>query len=132
MTMSQQNVELARRAVEHLMATGEPPWDALDEEIEIHDHDILDAREYRGHAGWARWFEDWGAAWAEWSIEPEEYIDAGDWIVVPIRMKTKGRDSGIEAQRQDAIVYQLRDGQVRRIDYYNDRKQALKAVGLEG
>jgi hypothetical protein len=32
--------------------------------------------------------------------------------------------------RQDAIVYQLRDGKIGRLDYYNNRDQALKAVGL--
>jgi hypothetical protein len=44
-------VELARRGVEHFMQTGEQAWDLVDEEVEVHDHDILDAREYRGHAG---------------------------------------------------------------------------------
>jgi ketosteroid isomerase-like protein len=129
--MSQANVEIIQRGFERLLATGEPPWDLFDEEVEVYDHDTPDQGDYRGHEGITRWLEDWGAAWAEWSMEPEEFIDAGNSVVALIRMKTKGRDSGIAAQRQDAIVYQLRDGQVTRIDYYNDRRQALEAVGSE-
>src|SRR5437879_3356181 len=129
MTMSQQNVELARRAVEHLMATGEPPWDALDEEIEIHDHDILDAREYRSHAGWARWLED--AAWAERRVEPEEFIDADDdYVIVVMRVNATGQGSGVELERQDAAVFKVRAGKFVRIDWYNSKRHGLEAVGL--
>ena len=129
--MSQENVEIMRRGFDHFMATGEPPWEIIDEEVEVYDHDTPDQDDYRGHAGYARWLEDWGAAWAEWSIEPEEYIDAGDWVVVAIRMKTKGLGSGIEVERQDAMVWEMRASKIVRLDYYNDRKQALESVGLE-
>jgi ketosteroid isomerase-like protein len=61
---------------------------------------------------------------------PEEFIDAGDCVVAVIRLKAKGQSSGIEVERQDAIVYKLRDGQIVRGDYYNKREQALEAVGL--
>jgi len=44
-------------------------------------------------------------------------------------MRTTGRGSGIEVTRQDALVYRLRDGKIVRGDYYNDRDQALQAVG---
>jgi ketosteroid isomerase-like protein len=71
-------------------------------------------------------------AWAEWSIEPDEFIDAGPSVVIFIRMNAKGRGSGIEVQRQDALVYEIRDGMITRVDYYNDRKQALEAVRLAG
>jgi hypothetical protein len=47
-------------------------------------------------------------------------------------MKVKGRDSGIEVERQDALVYKIRDGKFVRCDYFNNRKQALEAFGLEG
>jgi len=35
----------------------------------------------------------------------------------------------IETTRQDAQLYRLREGIVVETDYYNDREQALKAVG---
>src|SRR5919201_3284636 len=128
--MSKENVELAQRVLGHLVATGEVLWDAADPEIEVHDHDTPDQGDYVGHEDLTRWLEEWGAAWAEWSIEPEEFIDAGDSVVVLIRMKAEGRGSGIELDRQDALVYEIHRGLIKRIDYYNDRDEALKAVGL--
>jgi ketosteroid isomerase-like protein len=128
--MSQQNVELVQRGLDHFMATGEPDWCTLDEAIEVHDHDILDAGEYRGHEGFGRWLEDWGTAWAAYSFEPEEFIDGGDRIVAVILMTTEGQSSGVETERQDAMVITMRDGRWLRVDYYNNRQQALEAVGL--
>ena len=129
--MSHENVEIFKRGFEHYIETGETPWELFDEDVEIYDHDTPDQGVYRGHAGVASWLEEWGAAWAAWSIEPEEFIDAGDSVVVFIRMKTQGRGSGVEVERRDAQVWQLRGGKVVRGDYYNDRQQALKSVGLE-
>ena len=125
-------MELARRAVEHFMQTGEHAWELIEEEVEVHDHDILDAREYRGQAGWASWFEDWGAAWAEYGIEPEEFIDADDdRVILVLRLYATGRSSGVKIERQDAMVITVRDSKSVRVDYYNRKQQALESVGLE-
>jgi ketosteroid isomerase-like protein len=62
-------------------------------------------------------------------LEPEEFIDAGDQVVALLRVKATGH-SGVALERDDAIVYTMRDGQVARLDYYNNRPQALEAVGL--
>jgi ketosteroid isomerase-like protein len=123
-------VELVGRALEHFVTTGEPPWDSFDEQIEVHDHDTPDQGEYRGHEGVGRWLTEWGAAWGEWSIEPQEYIDAGECVVAVLLMKATGQGSGLALERQDAIVFRVRDGKTARLDYYNSREQALQAVGL--
>ncbi len=129
--MSQENVDLIKQGLEEWGATGEFPWSVIHEEVEAHDHDILDAGEYRGRPGLERWLEDWASAWLEFSMEPEEFIDAGDRVVAVIRMTATGRGSGVIVDRQDAIVYELRAGKIVRLDYYNNREQALTAVGLE-
>jgi ketosteroid isomerase-like protein len=127
--MSQENVELVRRLLECFIA-GEVLWDALDEAVEIHDHDIPDAGEYRGHAGVMRWVADWGAGLPVVSFDLQELIDAGDAIVAVILLKARGRDSSVDVERQDAIVYRCRGDRVTRFDYFNSRQQALEAVGL--
>ena len=129
--MSRENVDMVRAGWERYSGTGEPPWDLFHESVEVHDHDTPDQGDYRRHEGIRRWLEDWGAAWAEWRIEADEFIDAGDSVVILIRMNTEGRGSGIKAQRQDALVYGVTQGLITRVDYYNDRGEALKAVGLE-
>jgi ketosteroid isomerase-like protein len=129
--VSQENVELAQKALGRFIATGEPAWDLTHGDVEVYDHDIMDGEDYRGHAGVVRWLEDWSSAWSEFTMEPEEFIDAGDRVVAVVRMRATGRSSGLVLDRQDAVVQELRDGMIVRLDYYNSRDQALKAVGLE-
>jgi ketosteroid isomerase-like protein len=105
---------------------------AADPEIEVYDHDILDAREYRGVEGVLRWQADWEGSWETWRSEPEHFIDAGDRVVAILRVRAKGRHSGVEVERVDGAVFTFAHNKVVRLDYYNDRSQALKAVGLEG
>jgi ketosteroid isomerase-like protein len=129
--MSQENIDLVRRGYEHFAATGSPAWELLGDEVEVHDHDILDAGEYRGHAGVGQWLEDWSAAWSDFSMEPEEFIEVGERVVALIRMTATGRGSGVRVERQDAMVWEIgQDRKFARIDYFNNREQALKAVGL--
>jgi ketosteroid isomerase-like protein len=132
--MSEANVELVRRGFEHFVAAGEPAWGTLHEQVEVHDHDIMDGREYRGRADVERWlFEDWANAWSEYSAQPEEFIDAGDdRVIVVFRINATGRASGVRLERQDAMVQVVRDLKVVRIDYFNSKQQALEAVGLAG
>lgn len=126
------NVELVQSVLAGFIATGEPAWDSLDEQIEVHDHDVMDAGEYRGHAGFGSWLENWDAAWSDFTMEPEEFLDVGERVVSVFHMKATGRGSGVEVDRQDAIVWSVRGGKILRLDYYNNREQALTASKLAG
>ena len=127
--MSEHDVALVREAFERF-AKGEIFWEMLDEQAVIQDHDIPDTRDYRGHDGFRRWLADWSEPWAEWSLEPTEFIDAGDRVVAVVRMRATGRGSGIEVDREDSLVYEFRDGRVIRLDYFNSRDQGVAAAGL--
>jgi ketosteroid isomerase-like protein len=128
--MSQQNVELVQRGLEEYFATGEMPWALFDESVLVYDHDTPDQGQYEGHSGVSRWLADWGAAWAEWSIEPDEFIDAGESVVVFIRMKTTGLGSGVEVDTPLGIVVEMREQKVSRSAAYFDHGEALRAAGL--
>ena len=129
--MSRENVERLRESIEHYITTGESEWAVLDEHVVVYDHDILDAGDYRGLEGYVRWLEDFGAAWSDFKISPEEYLDAGDHAIVVFRIEATGVGSGVTVEREDAMVCEFRDAKVVRIDYFNNRAQALKAAGLE-
>jgi ketosteroid isomerase-like protein len=90
----------------------------------------MDAGEYRGAAGFRRWLEDWGAPWSEFSLEPQEFLSAGDRVVAVFAMTAIGRASGVTVERQDAMVFAFRDGQIVRLDYFNNRAQALEQAGI--
>jgi ketosteroid isomerase-like protein len=65
-------------------------------------------------------------------MEPEEFLDVGDEVVMFVRMKATGVSTGLTLERQDAMVFAVRNGKVVRLDYYNNRTEALEAVGLAG
>jgi hypothetical protein len=45
-------------------------------------------------------------------------------------MHAKGMGSGVELDRQDALVYRFRGDKILRADYYNSKEQALEDAGL--
>jgi ketosteroid isomerase-like protein len=74
---------------------------------------------------------EWLRQWERpFSVEAEEYIPAGDRVVVLIRWHGKGRGSGIELEAEGAHVWQLRDGEAVRWDVYRDRAEALADAGV--
>jgi len=130
--MSQENVERMRRGTEHYLRTGEPPWEDMHPEFEIHDHDAPDARAiYHGPDGWREWEAAFSEAFESYAFEPQEYIDAGDGkIVLVVRLSARGRGSGVPVERLDGLVWTVRDGKTVRLDYYSSPAEALQAVGL--
>ena len=128
--MSSEDVEVVRRGFERFIATGEPDWEVTDADVLVVDHDIMDGSEYRGHDGVQRWVEDWSTAWSAFTMRAERFVDAGECVVVIVQMKATGVASGIEIERQDGIVYRLREGRIVRLDYFNSAEQALAAAGL--
>ena len=127
--MSQENVNLVRRFLSDYITTGEPVWEAMDDTIVIYDHDVPEGGDHRGHEGFVRFIEDWNDAWTDWSMDVQDYLDAGDRVVVFVRMKATGQ-SGITLERDDAAVFRVQGDRIDRLDYYNNRPEALEAAGL--
>jgi hypothetical protein len=63
-------------------------------------------------------------------IEPLEFIDAGNMLVVPIRLGGTARHTGIDMEFELFHVFEFRDGQVVRLEPLLDRGEALTAAGL--
>jgi ketosteroid isomerase-like protein len=135
--MSQENIEVVRRFIEALVnAQGSDDWQAvlaeLDTEVEIDDLDIsLDTEHYRGHDRFRKWIGVWNESWESWRVEDVKVRPAGeDRAIALFLMLVKGKGSGIELSRRDALVCTLRAGKIAEMGYYNDQQQALEAVGL--
>ncbi len=69
-------------------------------------------------------------AWEERRLDAEEFIDAGDDVVVLLHEYRRGRGSGVELETKTAVVVAVSGGRVVRIQGYLDRDAALAAVGL--
>lgn len=65
-------------------------------------------------------------------VEPEEYVDAGDRVVVFGRSVGTARGSGLVANQRFAFVWTVEDGRLARLEVYGDRAEALAAAGLRG
>ncbi|MEO8037061.1 MAG: nuclear transport factor 2 family protein [Acidobacteriota bacterium] len=130
--MSQDNLELVRRTLEAFVREDmEAVVAELDPEIEIDDTDIPDGDDYRGHDAFFKWLARWDEGWETSRIEDIEVLQGtDDRVVAPFRMIAQGKGSGIELERKDAIVCELRNAKITRIGYYNDQGKARKAAGL--
>jgi ketosteroid isomerase-like protein len=67
--------------------------------------------------------------WEEIRFEPQEYIAAGDRVVVVARLAGRGKKSGVEVAREWAYVWTLRRGKALRMEGYATRAEALEAAG---
>ena len=129
--MSDENLELVRRRFAAALGDDwETALEALDPDVEIHDYDIPDAGGvFRGHEGYRAWVERWTDGWESVRMEdPEFRVVSEDCIIGLFRMITTGAHSGLELERDDAVVYRFRAGKIVRLEYFNDQAQALEAV----
>jgi ketosteroid isomerase-like protein len=72
----------------------------------------------------------WLSAWNDLRVEPTEFLEAGDKVVVFTRQTATAKASGVPLDREFADVWEVRDGKVVEVRFYWKRGDALKAVGL--
>jgi ketosteroid isomerase-like protein len=128
--MSQENVEIARQAIE--------AWNAgnMDRLGELYDPDAV----YRTPSGWVGgpWvgreaiieqFRDLRDVWPEdSSFGSPEFLDAGDRVVVQVPFRSETR--GLPLTTEMNWVYAMRDGLIVILEFFNSRQEALEAAGL--
>jgi ketosteroid isomerase-like protein len=86
---------------------------------------------YPGLDGLRTAWVDWTAPWAKYRSEVEQVIDAGDHVVVLVRDFGRRGHSSQEVAFRAAAVWTLRDAKIARVAFYPDRRDALRAVGLQ-
>jgi ketosteroid isomerase-like protein len=135
--MSEENVEIVRRAFEEFSRGG---WEPLmgtfwDPEIvwNMSPAGIPGLGIYRGFDELRSFFEDWFGTFPieEWEQDVDELIDCGEQVVVLTRQRGHGSTSGAVAELEYAQVVTIRGGKIVEVDVYLDRAEALKAAGLE-
>jgi ketosteroid isomerase-like protein len=65
-------------------------------------------------------------------LEPREFIDAGDYVLVVLRMRVRGRTSGAALECETVHAWEFRNGHAARMQIYADKARALEALGLVG
>ncbi len=132
--MSQENVEIVREAFEAFQG-GDVDKTArlVDPEVEFHGTvgGLQQGQVAHGQSQIEEKFEAEDLeAWEERRLEAEEFIDAGDNVVVLLHEYRRGSGSGVELEAKTALVIAVSGGRVVRIQGYLDRGAARKAAGL--
>jgi ketosteroid isomerase-like protein len=129
--MSQENVEIVRRGYEHYNRTGEVDYDFLDPEI-VYDvsRRTFDPLVYHGHEGVRKFQALIREQWATMRLEPQDFVDVGDKVIVSIRLVGVGKESGVETTANAAHVWTFGDGKVVRQTTFQTMSEALEAAGL--
>ena len=128
--MSRDHVEVVRQAYDHLSRTGDFPWDLIDPEVEVHDPPSLPDAEIRhGREGLRATLESVAKSFDHVVFEVEQIYDAGDDVVVFIRMHARGKESGIALDVAVAHLITLDNGKLIRIRAMG-REEAMEAAGL--
>ena len=122
--MSEDNVEVVRRfldlEVDAALAYADPGivWNPT-EEAAAEGHDAVRASLVR-----------WKGEWEDYELLPEEFEPMGDRVIVAVRIRGRGRASGIPVDARLYDVYTLRDGKIIRMDQFTRRSEALEAAGM--
>jgi ketosteroid isomerase-like protein len=128
--MSEENVEVVREAVDAFNARDRDRLLGLmDPEIEFRS--VFERRTYRGLAEMVQFREDLDATLEEFHSEDDRFLDAGeDRVLYLYRVVGRGAGSGVPVSRENAILWHLRNGKLRKGEVYLDQREALQAAGL--
>jgi ketosteroid isomerase-like protein len=137
--MSQENVEIVRQGFDEFqggLARGDPGA-IFDSGIVAPDAEWIPAPNtpglrpvYRGREGFVEFMRTWTEDF-EWSIDLERVIDAGyDRVVAMFHQHATGKASGATVELHMALLYELENGRVIRMQNFLDPAEALEAAGL--
>ena len=129
--MSQENVEIVRAAidafnrgdVEAAFKDANPDFQYDQTRAVGMDRGVFNLDEFRDL------LTSFTESWESFTIGADELIDAGEDAVMPFTNLARGRD-GIEVQARGIWVWTIRDGSIVRACLYQERHEALEAVGL--
>jgi uncharacterized protein len=128
--MSQQNVELVRAGFA-AFERGEVTelLELLADQLVVYRADP-DGATYHGREGFLEATAEWTEGFSEWRVIPQEFIDAGDSVVVRVLQVVRGEASGVSVEAPFWFVFEVHDARVTRLSFYVRELEALEAAGL--
>ena len=130
--MSAENVEVVREIYRHVQEEGGFPDALLADDVEwVNPPDAVEKGLRRGREAFHRASRSAQEPFEETLVVPEEWIDAGDRVVLLCHWEVKGRASGLERRQPQGHVWTLRDGKAIRFAWFNEHDLALKEAGIE-
>ena len=87
---------------------------------------------FEGHEGLRRYFDSFYEVMEDIRFVPEEFIEVGERVVVPIRLLARGRETGIEVEQRSVQVWTVRGGKAIALETFASRDEALNAARRRG
>ncbi|HKF79940.1 MAG TPA: nuclear transport factor 2 family protein [Thermoleophilaceae bacterium] len=85
---------------------------------------------YDGWDGVMEYMVNWYSQWEDYEVEPLEFLDAGDQVLVVIQERGRMDREGLNVTQEFSHSFKLREGLVVEWRMYDSHEQALEAVGL--
>lgn len=130
--MSQENVEIVRRAVRAFLENDFETWFGLASpgfELYPRPEEPGVKERYEGWDEVLEYLVNWYSGWKEYTAEAERFIDRGDWVLV--EMNEVGiAESGLRIEQRFAHAFEIKDGKATKWRMFGPLEEALEAVGL--
>jgi ketosteroid isomerase-like protein len=89
-----------------------------------------DGLTYDGREGFLKATADWTEGFDQWTVQAEEFIDAGDHVVVRLHQRARGRTSGVPIEGEFWFVFTLSGGRMLRLGMHTSKGLAFDVAGL--
>src|SRR5215213_6013369 len=107
----------------------------LDEFLTYHDSDVefkslvLEVEGvYRGHDGLRAWWENVVDVFPNWMPQIEDAREAGDRVLLRVRLEGHGTGTGIDLDRHAWNVVEVHDGRITSSAFFRTEEEALEAM----
>jgi ketosteroid isomerase-like protein len=128
--MSQENVEIVRRALAAAPADPEALFSVMDEHV-VWDYvgAFPEVVTYHGPGAVREFFREWSEAFDDFGFEAEEILDGGhDSVLVLLHQWGRGKETGASVENRTWQVFRLRGGKVVHCHGYDSKAEAVKAA----
>jgi ketosteroid isomerase-like protein len=127
--MSQENVELLRRALES--PDPEALFAILDANVEWDFVGAFpEATTHYGPDGVREFLGQWAGAFDDFGFEADDVIEAGDFALVSLHQWGRGKETGAQVDSRTWQVFAFRVGKVISCHGYATKAEALEAAGV--
>ena len=130
--MSQENVEIVRRAFDAFVARDVEAWvECHDESAEfLWPRNVIEGGSYRGHDGLRRAFADAFETWEDIRFDLEAIRDVDDLVVLLGRATNVGKGEAPTVEYPAGYLLRVRTGRIVYFRPYQSHREALEAAGL--
>ena len=131
--MAEEYVERLRRGYAAFNEGGvEAIIDQVAPELEFSDRESAPDREtFVGGEGIVELVRLNLEAFDQLELEVLDFVDAGEVVLVLVRMQVRGRASGVALDTEACHAWQFSEGHARRMQVYASKQRAIEALGLD-